>query len=84
MQVLGNGSVLEFDSPQSLLSDENSQFSSLVRQAGSSEAEYLRTLVNVTKSNGEQTQEGVIHDDGNALEQDSETDPLLSSNKIVI
>ena len=82
--MLGNGSVLEFDSPQSLLSDENSQFSSLVRQAGSSEAEYLRMLVNVTKSNGKQTQEIVIHDDGNALEQDNETDPLLSSNKIVI
>ena len=50
--------MLEFDSPDILLSDPNSQFSSLVEQTGASEAEHLRTLANAvaakSKSNSHQ------------------------------
>jgi len=46
LKVLGNGEVLEFDTPSALLADPNSYFVSLVEQTGSMEAEYLRTLAN--------------------------------------
>ncbi|CAF4400641.1 unnamed protein product, partial [Adineta steineri] len=46
VMVLSNGMLVEFDSPQVLLSNTNSQFTLLVEQAGIAEAEYLRTLAN--------------------------------------
>jgi len=50
LKVLGNGEVLEFDTPSALLADPNSYFVSLVEQTGPIEAEYLRTLANRMKS----------------------------------
>jgi hypothetical protein len=74
--VLGNGSVLEFDTPQVLLSDANSQLSSLVDQAGVAEAEHLRMLVNDAESNAQENHEIVI-DNENSFENISETDSLI-------
>ncbi len=73
--MLGNGRLLEFGSPQSLLSNGNSQFSSLVRQTGLGEAEHLRTLANVSKTNAQRNE--VCND--KSLEDYIETDPLISS-----
>ncbi len=47
LKVLGNGEVLEFDSPYALLSYSNSHFTSLVDQIGSAEAEHLRSLAKI-------------------------------------
>ncbi|CAF5005137.1 unnamed protein product [Rotaria sp. Silwood1] len=46
IMVLSNGKLVEFDSPQVLLSNNYSQFTLLVEQTGETEAEYLRTLAN--------------------------------------
>ncbi len=78
MKVLGNGRLLEFDSPQSLLSNGDSQFSSLVRQTGLGEAEHLRMLANVSKTNAQRSEEVVIGND-KSLEDYIDTDPLISS-----
>ncbi|CAF1547050.1 unnamed protein product [Rotaria magnacalcarata] len=70
--VLGNGTVLEFDAPSSLLSNPTSHFTSLVEQAGDAEAAYLRTLAhkNSTKEK---------HDLNEEIRQDTkETDLLLT------
>ncbi|CAF4536341.1 unnamed protein product [Rotaria sp. Silwood2] len=75
--VLGNGSVLEFDTPQALLSDINSQFSSFVKQTGLAEAEHLRTLATNAKSNTEKNPEIFIYNE-TSLENDHETDSLIS------
>ncbi|CAF1451360.1 unnamed protein product [Adineta steineri] len=74
--LLGNGKVLEFDSPASLLCDVNSQFSLLVSQSGVGEDEYLRMLANIPKSNVQQTQEDDTFNK-ELLEDNTETDPLL-------
>ncbi|CAF4037943.1 unnamed protein product [Adineta steineri] len=74
--VLGNGKVLEFDSPASLLCDVNSQFSSLVSQSGVGEGEYLRMLANIRQPNVQQTQEDVTSKE-ESLEDNTETDPLM-------
>ncbi|CAF1123285.1 unnamed protein product [Rotaria sordida] len=70
--VLGNGELLEFDSPKVLLSNSTSHFASLVEQTGVAEAEYLRTLANMksTKDNHDLDQE--------PLPNGKETDPLLT------
>ncbi|CAF4162099.1 unnamed protein product [Rotaria sordida] len=70
--VLGNGELLEFDSPNVLLSNSTSHFASLVEQTGLAEAEYLRTLANMksTKDNHDLDQE--------SLTDSKETDPLLT------
>ncbi|CAF4171689.1 unnamed protein product, partial [Rotaria sordida] len=47
--VLGNGELLEFDSPKVLLSNSTSHFTLLVEQTGVAEAEYLRTSISTTK-----------------------------------
>jgi hypothetical protein len=82
--VLGNGSVLEFDTPQMLLSDANSQLSSLVDQAGVAEAEHLRMLVNDAKLNAQQQNHEIVIDNEKSLEDVSETDPLLTSTPTLI
>lgn len=43
--LLSAGQVLEFDSPENLLSDEESAFSKMVQSTGAANAEYLRGLV---------------------------------------
>jgi len=78
LKVLGNGRLLEFDSPQSLLSNGDSQFSSLVQQTGLDEAEHLRMLANVSKTNAHRNEEVVICNE-KSLEDYIETDPLISS-----
>jgi hypothetical protein len=69
---------LEFDTPQALLLDANSQFSSLVEQTGAAEAEYLRSLANMGSSNGKSTEQR-LNDDKNdeLLSDNAETDPLI-------
>ncbi len=67
---------MEFDTPQALLSDANSQFSSFVKQTGSGEAEYLRSIVNGANSNDPQYEETAISNEM-LLDDGSETDSLL-------
>ncbi len=69
---------MEFDTPQALLLDANSQFSSLVEQTGAAEAEYLRSLANMGSSNGKSTEQR-LNDDKNdeLLSDNAETDPLI-------
>ncbi|CAL5025388.1 unnamed protein product [Urochloa decumbens] len=43
--ILSAGQVLEFDSPENLLSNEESAFSKMVQSTGPSNAEYLKSLV---------------------------------------
>ncbi|PON71681.1 ATP-binding cassette containing protein [Parasponia andersonii] len=49
--VLDGGQVLEYDSPEELLSNGESAFSRMVQSTGSANAEYLRSLVRVEKQN---------------------------------
>ncbi|CAF5190188.1 unnamed protein product [Rotaria magnacalcarata] len=46
IMVLSNGELVEFDTPETLLSDVQSHFAILVEQTGTNEAEYLRTIAN--------------------------------------
>ncbi|CAF4237396.1 unnamed protein product [Rotaria sordida] len=69
--VLGNGELLEFDSPKVLLSNSTSHFASLVEQTGVAEAEYLRTLANMKSTKDKQDF------DQEPLPDSKETDPLL-------
>ena len=71
MQVLGNGEVLEFDSPTNLLSNSDSYFVSLVEQTGPAEAEYLRTLAQRLEIKTKEIQPDTIVDEA------SENDPLI-------
>lgn len=43
--ILSSGKVLEFDTPEQLLSNEESAFSKMVQSTGPSNAEYLKSLV---------------------------------------
>ncbi|CAF4018606.1 unnamed protein product [Rotaria sordida] len=71
--VLGNGELLEFDSPKVLLSNSTSHFSLLVEQTGVAEAEYLRMLANLKSTRGNH------HNlDQEPLPDSKETDPLLT------
>jgi len=73
---LGNGEILEFDTPSILLSNENSYFVSLVEQTGPAEAEYLRTLANRIDSKMKpKTQETMVDDE--LIPSINENDPLL-------
>ncbi|CAF4234850.1 unnamed protein product, partial [Rotaria sp. Silwood2] len=47
IMVLSNGKLVEFDSPEILLSNTQSHFTSLVQQTGTIEAEYLRTVASL-------------------------------------
>ncbi|PKA52346.1 ABC transporter C family member 2 [Apostasia shenzhenica] len=53
--LLHSGKVLEFDSPEDLLSNEESAFSKLVQSTGAANAQYLRGLVLAEKSNREES-----------------------------
>ena len=76
--MLNDGKIVEFDSAKVLLSNDNSYFSELVRQTGSIEAEYLRTVAN---SNRFETklEETVNVLDEERIQEAMETDPLVSS-----
>ncbi|XP_057833257.2 ABC transporter C family member 2 [Cryptomeria japonica] len=52
--VLDAGQVLEFDTPENLLSDEESAFSKMVRSTGSANAQYLRNIALGVRDTGEQ------------------------------
>jgi ABC-type multidrug transport system fused ATPase/permease subunit len=49
-KVLGNGELLEFDTPHVLLSNPTSHFALLVEETGSAEAENLRILAHTKSS----------------------------------
>ncbi|CAF3989329.1 unnamed protein product [Rotaria sp. Silwood2] len=78
IMVLGDGRILEFDTPRGLLSNINSQFSSFVKQTGPAEAEHLRTLATNIKFNTENNQE-IFSNNETSLGHDHETVPLISS-----
>ncbi|CAF2639387.1 unnamed protein product [Rotaria sp. Silwood2] len=80
IMVLSNGKLVEFDSPQVLLSNDYSHFSLLVEQTGVAEAEYLRTLANSTLSYTRRKREISNLDDESILET-NEMDPLVPSLK---
>jgi len=71
--VLGNGRILEFDTPITLLSNPNSYFSQLVQQTGTAESEYLRNLAHLSLK--------TIKNENSDDESSKETDPLLVSHK---
>ena len=79
MEVLGNGSVLEFETPRTLLADATSQFSSLVNQTGVAEAEHLRMLINNAKSNSQQQDHEIVIHNEESLGDANETVPFLTS-----
>ncbi|KAJ8490643.1 hypothetical protein OPV22_012364 [Ensete ventricosum] len=58
--LLSTGKVLEFDTPETLLSKEDSAFSKMVQSTGTANAQYLRSLVFENRSSREETkrQEG--------------------------
>ena len=76
--MLGNGELLEFDSPGVLLSNRRSHFSSLVEQSGAAEAEHLRMLANSNKPYEKRRQEMNISNEELSPEA-NETDSLVSS-----
>ncbi|CAF4980790.1 unnamed protein product, partial [Rotaria magnacalcarata] len=77
IMVLGSGNILEFDTPQALLFDTQSQFSSLVNQTGIGEAEHLRILANTAAEfNRKITQERVVNNE-NTFKKNNESDPLI-------
>jgi hypothetical protein len=71
LKVLGNGEVLEFDSPTNLLLNSHSYFVSLVNQTGAAEAEYLRTLAQRPDMKTKETQPDIT------MDEVSENDPLI-------
>jgi len=69
---------LEFDTPQALLSDVNSQLSSLVEQTGGAEAEHLRLLANVASTKMKSNDQKLIDNQDDNLKSDSgENEPLI-------
>nr|QGP74115.1 ABCC transporter [Sedum alfredii] len=55
--LLDSGKVLEYDTPENLLSDEGSAFSKMVRSTGVANAQYLRSLVFEAKAVNKTTEE---------------------------
>jgi hypothetical protein len=69
---------LEFDTPQALLLDADSQFSSLVEQTGAAEADYLRLLASVPLSKVKSNDRKPSIDDSDGLSlDDAENIPFL-------
>ncbi len=76
--MLGNGKLLEFDSPDVLLSDSESQFASLVDQSGAGEAEHLRMLASTASKKVKSTDQPLgDHQDDELPLQSEENDPLI-------
>ena len=80
--MLGDGKLLEFDSPQVLLSNAGSHFSSMVRQSGLGEAEHLRGLANTEQPSVERQAETVMEDE-ETMDDGNETAPFLASESSV-
>ncbi|UJR10923.1 hypothetical protein I4U23_015108 [Adineta vaga] len=76
--VLGNGEVLEFDTPNVLLANRTSEFALLVAQTGPAEAEYLRSLAKTAATSVKLKQNG-FHINDDLSQSNNENDPLLSS-----
>ena len=72
--------MLEFDAPNILLSDSNSQFASLLKQTGPAEAEYLRTLVDVASSISVKLEHERFNPINELPVENTESDALLSSH----
>ncbi len=76
--MLGNGELLEFDSPNALLSDSESHFSSLVQQTGPREATHLRMLAKNASSKMKSTDQKLNDNKEDDLSSDmTEQDPLI-------
>ncbi len=76
--MLGNGELLEFDSPNALLSNSESQFASLVEQAGAAEAEHLRLLASVASTKVKSNDQKLMDNKDDGLPSDNgENDPLI-------
>jgi hypothetical protein len=76
--VLGNGELLEFDSPYALLSNPESQFASLVEQTGAAEAEHLQLLASIASSKVKLNDQKLNDDkDGESPSDGTENDPLI-------
>ncbi|KAL1335647.1 hypothetical protein HN51_030120 [Arachis hypogaea] len=58
--LLDGGKVLEYDTPEELLSNEGSSFSKMVQSTGAANAQYLRSLALGSKSDREESK----HNDG--------------------
>ncbi|CAF3348753.1 unnamed protein product [Rotaria sp. Silwood2] len=80
IMVLSYGKLVEFDSPQVLLSNNYSHFSLLVEQTGIAEAEYLRTLANPAESYRRRGRE-IYNLDNEPILETNEMDPLVPSLK---
>ncbi|CAF4222447.1 unnamed protein product [Rotaria sp. Silwood2] len=76
IMVLSNGMLVEFDSPQVLLSNVKSHFTLLAERTGTAEAEYLRTLANSPESYTRWKQETANLDEESKLET-TEMDPFV-------
>ncbi len=76
--MLGNGELLEFDSPDALLSNSESQFTLLVEQTGAVETEHLRLLASVASSKVKLTDQKLADSKNDDLRSDGEeNDPLI-------
>ncbi len=76
--MLGNGELLEFDSPDALLSNSGSQFALLVEQTGAVAAEHLRLLASVASSKVKSTDQKLANNKDDDLRlDDGENDPLI-------
>ena len=72
--------MIELDSPEVLLSNNHSDFASLVEQTGAAEAEYLRTLAKSTESYTKQRRDVYTLNEEPVLES-NETDPLVPTSE---
>ncbi|CAM2724338.1 unnamed protein product [Rotaria socialis] len=77
IMVLGSGNILEFDTPQALLFDAQSQFSSLVQQTGIGEAEHLRILANTAAEFNRKIAQDIVISNENTFEKNNESDPFI-------
>ncbi len=69
---------MEFDSPYILLCDSQSQFASLVEQAGVAEAGYLRSLASIASSKAKSNVSKINeNNDDDSVQHNGETDPLI-------
>jgi hypothetical protein len=75
---LGDGRVLEFESPDVLLSNDESELSLLVKQTGSAEAEHLRMMARLAADRVfTSTHTFSIAEDDQLVKDAEEQDPLI-------
>lgn len=75
---MGSGQLLEFDSPQVLLANPESQFTSLVEQTGRVEADRLRLLARNAELNSGSTLQKLNEDiEEELLTDNAEYNPLI-------